>query len=104
MKIIYYQNGEIVGSFDNRILETEKITKINNLKEYTTFLIRSKVEQHEEMNCANGLYDNEPEKKNFILNWVKECRSFYLMKKEEILSANTIDNLDNISILKIFDE
>jgi hypothetical protein len=100
MKIIYYQNGEIIGSYDDRTLESEKNIKINILKEYTTSLIRSKIEQHEEINCANGLYDNEPEKKNSIINWLIECRNFYLLKKEEILSTNTIENLDNISISK----
>ena len=101
MKIIYYhENGNVIGAYDGRTLESEKNEKINILREYTTHLIRSKVDVHEEINCANGLYDSEPEKKAFILDWLKECRDFYLNKKSLILAANTLDNLDEIIIYK----
>lgn len=101
MKTIYYhENGEVLGVHDNRTVQSEKDFKINILKEYITSLIRSKIEIHEEINCANGLYDDEPQKKDFILNWLKECRDFYLEKKALILAANTLASLDQIQIDK----
>lgn len=100
MKIINYYNGNIVGQVDNRTLQEEKNLKIELLREYTTYLIRSKIDMHEELNCANGLYDNEIEKKQFILNWLTECRNFYLNKKTEILGCSTLNNLDNIYFKK----
>lgn len=98
MKNLLYQNGQILGLVGERILQDEILEKIKILQDLTTEYISLKVQDFEQLNAANGIYDDSPEKKEFIINWIKKCRDFYLLKKNLILKASSIQELDNIRI------
>jgi len=89
-----YQNGQLVRVEDTRTL-TEAIEERKLVwADETTKLIRTKVTETDERNCANGIYDGE--KKAQILGWVNECRNKYLACKAIALNCTTNEEVDAI--------
>lgn len=89
-----YQNGQLVKVEDTRTL-TEAIEERKLVwADETTKLIRTKVTETDERNCANGIYDGE--KKAQILGWVNECRNKYLACKAIALNCTTNEEVDAI--------
>lgn len=90
----YYQAGKLVRVEDTRTL-SEAIEERKELwAELTTKLIRTKVTETDERNCANGIYDGL--KKAQILGWINECRNKYLACKAIALSCTTNEEIDAI--------
>lgn len=90
----YYQNGKLVRVEDTRTL-TEAIEERKLVwADETTKLIRTKVTETDERNCANGIYDGE--KKAQILGWINECRNKYLACKAIALNCTTNEQVDAI--------
>jgi len=89
-----YQNGQLVKVEDIRTLveaiEERKLVWADE----TTKLIRTKVTETDERNCANGIYDGE--KKAQILGWINECRNKYLACKTIALDCTTNEEVDAI--------
>lgn len=62
--------------------------------EQTTKLIRTKVTETDERNCANGIYDGD--KKLQILDWINQCRNKYLACKATASACTTNEEVDAI--------
>jgi len=90
----YYLDGVLVKVEDTRTLveaiEERKLVWADE----TTKLIRTKVTETDERNCANGIYDGE--KKAQILGWINECRNKYLACKATVLNCSTNEQVDAI--------
>jgi len=90
----FYQNGQLVRVEDTRTL-SESIEEIKGVwAEQTTKLIRTKVTETDERNCANGIYDGD--KKAQILDWINECRNKYLACKTTASACTTNEEVDAI--------
>ena len=89
-----YQNGQLVKVEDTRTLAEAIDERKLVWADETTNLIRTKVTETDERNCANGIYDGE--KKAQILAWVKECRDKYLACKATALNCTTNEEVDAI--------
>jgi hypothetical protein len=90
----FYQNGELVKVEDTRTLAEAIEERKEVWAEQTTRLIRTKVTETDERNCANGIYDEE--KTAQILGWVRECRNKYLACKVTALNCTTNEEVDAI--------
>jgi hypothetical protein len=90
----YYQNGQLVRVEDTRTLSEAIEERKEVWAEQTTKLIRTKVTETDERNCANGIYEGE--KKAQILGWVKECRDKYLACKAAASACKTNEEVDAI--------
>jgi hypothetical protein len=90
----HYQNGQLVKVEDTRTL-TEAIEERKEVwAEQVTKLIRTKVTEVDERNCANGIYDEE--KRAQILGWINECRNKYLSCKAIAFNCTTNEEIDAI--------
>jgi len=90
----YYQNGQLVRVEDTRTL-AESIEEMKEVwAEQTTKLIRTRVTETDERNCANGIYEGE--KKEQILRWINECRNKYLACKATASACTTNEEVDAI--------
>ena len=90
----YYQNGQLVRVEDTRTL-SESIEEMKEVwAEQTTKLIRTKVTETDERNCANGIYDGD--KKAQILGWINQCRNKYLACKATASACTTNEEVDAI--------
>ena len=89
-----YQNGRLVKVEDTRTfveaIEERKLVWADE----TTKLIRTKVTETDERNCANGIYNEE--KKAQIIAWINECRNKYLACKASALNCTTSEQVDAI--------
>jgi hypothetical protein len=90
----YYQDGRLVSVEDTRTLSEAIDERKEVWAEQTTRLIRTKVTETDERNCANGIYSDE--KKEQILGWIKECRDKYLECKSIALICTTNEEVDSI--------
>jgi len=90
----YYQDGQLVKTEDTRTLAEAIEERKLVWAEQTTKLIRTKVTETDERNCANGIYDDE--KKAQILGWINECRNKYLACKVNALNCTTNEEVDAI--------
>jgi len=90
----YYQNGQLVKVEDTRTLAEAIEERKLVWAEQTTKLIRTKVTEVDERNCANGIYDEE--KKAQIIGWINECRNKYLACKANALNCTTNEEVDAI--------
>jgi hypothetical protein len=90
----FYQNGELVRVEDTRTLAEAIEERKEVWAEQTTKLIRTRVTETDERNCANGIYADE--KKAQILNWINECRNKYLACKATALNCTTNEEIDAI--------
>ena len=90
----YYEDGELVKVEDTRTLSEAIEERKQVWADETTKLIRTKVTETDERNCANGIYDAD--KKAQILGWVKECRNKYLACKATALNCVTNEEVDAI--------
>jgi hypothetical protein len=90
----YYQDGQLVRVEDTRTLHEAIEERKEVWAELTTKLIRTKVSEVDERNCANGFYDEE--KKAQILGWINECRNKYLACKSIALNCTTNEEVDLI--------
>jgi len=90
----YNHLGQLISREDTRTLEEAIAERKQIWGEFTTKLIRTKVTETDERNCANGIYDGE--KKAQILGWVKECRDKYLACKAIALNCTTNEEVDAI--------
>lgn len=89
-----YQNGQLVKVEDTRTLAEAIEERKLVWADETTKLIRTKVTEVDERNCANGIYDGE--KKAQILGWINECRNKYLACKAIALNCTTNEEVDAI--------
>jgi hypothetical protein len=89
-----YQNGQLVKVEDTRTLAEAIEERKLVWADETTKLIRTKVTEVDERNCANGIYDGE--KKAQIINWINECRNKYLACKAAALNCTTNEEIDAI--------
>ena len=90
----YYQDGQLARVEDTRTLSEAIEERKEVWAEQTTKLIRTKVTETDERNCANGIYEGE--KKAQILGWVKECRDKYLACKATASACKTNEEGDAI--------
>jgi hypothetical protein len=90
----YYQDGQLVKVQDTRTLAEAIEERKLVWADETTKLIRTKVTETDERNCANGIYDGE--KRAQILGWVKECRDKYLACKATSSACKTNEEVDAI--------
>lgn len=90
----FYQAGQLVIVEDTRTLAEAIEERKEVWAELTTKLIRTKVTEVDERNCANGIYEGE--KKAQILGWVNECRNKYLACKAIALNCTTNEEIDAI--------
>ena len=90
----YYQDGKLVRIEDTRTLPEAIDERKEVWAELTTKLIRTKVSEVDERNCANGIYDGE--KKAQILGWINECRNKYLACKATASACTTNEEVDAI--------
>lgn len=89
-----YQNGQLVKVEDTRTLVEAIEERKQVWADETTKLIRTKVTETDERNCANGIYGGE--KKTQILGWINECRNKYLACKATALACTTNEQVDAI--------
>jgi hypothetical protein len=89
-----YQNGQLVKVEDNRTLAEAIEERKLVWADETTKLIRTKVTEVDERNCANGIYEGE--KKAQILSWINECRNKYLACKATASACSTNEEVDAI--------
>jgi hypothetical protein len=89
-----YQNGQLVKVEDTRTLAEAIEERKLVWADETTKLIRTKVTETDERNCANGIYDGE--KKAQILGWINECRNKYLACKATASACTTNEGIDAI--------
>ena len=89
-----YQNGQLVRVEDTRTLAEAIEERKLVWADETTKLIRAKVTETDERNCANGIYEGE--KKAQILGWINECRNKYLDCKAIALNCTTNEEVDAI--------
>jgi hypothetical protein len=89
-----YQNGQLVKVEDTRTLAEAIEERKLVWADETTKLIRTKVTEVDERNCANGIYEGE--KKAQILGWINECRNKYLACKAIALNCTTNEEVDAI--------
>ena len=89
-----YQNGQLVKVEDTRTLAEAIEERKLVWADETTKLIRTKVTEVDERNCANGIY--EQEKKAQILGWINECRNKYLACKATASACATNEEVDAI--------
>lgn len=89
-----YQNGKLVKVEDTRTLAEAIEERKLVWADETTKLIRTKVTEVDERNCANGIYEGE--KKAQILGWINECRNKYLACKAIALNCMTNEEVDAI--------
>lgn len=89
-----YQNGKLVKVEDTRTLPEAIEERKLVWADETTKLIRTKVTETDERNCANGIYDGE--KKAQILGWINECRNKYLACKATASACTTNEEVDLI--------
>ena len=89
-----YQNGQLVRVEDTRTLAEAIEERKLVWADETTKLIRTKVTEIDERNCANGIYEGE--KKAQILGWINECRNKYLACKAIALNCTTNEEVDAI--------
>ena len=89
-----YQNGHLVRVEDTRTLAEAIEERKLVWADETTKLIRTKVTEIDERNCANGIYEGE--KKAQILGWINECRNKYLACKAIALNCTTNEEVDAI--------
>ena len=89
-----YQNGQLVKIEDTRTLAEAIEERKLVWADETTKLIRTKVTETDERNCANGIYEGE--KKAQILGWINECRNKYLACKAIALNCTTNEEVDAI--------
>jgi len=90
----YYQDGVLVKVEDTRTLAQAIEERKLVWAEQTTKLIRTKVTETDERNCANGIYEGE--KKEQILGWINECRNKYLACKATASACTTNEEVDAI--------
>jgi hypothetical protein len=90
----YYQAGQLVRVEDTRTLSEAIEERKEVWAEQTTKLIRTKVTETDERNCANGIYEGE--KKEQILGWINECRNKYLACKATASACKTNEEVDAI--------
>ena len=90
----YYQDGQLVKVEDTRTLAEAIEERKLVWADETTKLIRTKVTETDERNCANGIYEGE--KKVQILGWINECRNKYLACKAIALNCTTNEEVDAI--------
>jgi hypothetical protein len=90
----HYQDGQLVRVEDTRTLSEAIEERKEVWAELTTKLIRTKVTETDERNCANGIYEGE--KKAQILGWINECRNKYLACKAIALNCMTNEEVDAI--------
>ena len=90
----YYQDGQLVRVEDTRTLSEAIEERKQVWAEQTTKLIRTKVTEIDERNCANGIYDEE--KKVQIIAWINECRNKYLACKAAATTCTTNEQVDAI--------
>lgn len=90
----YYQDGQLVRVEDTRTLSEAIEERKEVWAEQTTKLIRTKVTEVDERNCANGIYEGE--KKAQILVWINECRNKYLACKTTASACTTNEEVDAI--------
>ena len=90
----YYQDGQLVRVEDTRTLSEAIEERKEVWAEQTTKLIRTKVTETDERNCANGIYEGE--KKEQILGWINECRNKYLACKATASACTTNEEVDAI--------
>lgn len=89
-----YQNGQLVKVEDTRTLVEAIEERKQVWADETTKLIRTKVTEVDERNCANAIYDGE--KKAQILGWINECRNKYLACKAAASACTTNEQVDAI--------
>ena len=89
-----YQNGQLVKVEDTRTLAEAIEERKLVWADETTKLIRTKVTEVDERNCANGIYEGE--KKAQILGWINECRNKYLACKATASACTTNEQVDAI--------
>ena len=89
-----YQNGQLVKVEDSRTLAEAIEERKLVWADETTKLIRTKVTEVDERNCANGIYEGE--KKAQILGWINECRNKYLACKATASACTTNEEVDAI--------
>ena len=89
-----YQNGQLVKVEDTRTLAEAIEERKLVWADETTKLIRTKVTEVDERNCANGIYEGE--KKAQILGWINECRNKYLACKATASACTTNEEVDAI--------
>jgi hypothetical protein len=93
----YYYNGELVNVSDDRSL-ADCLEERKLIWSYQcTEAIRSQVTDYEERNVANGIYDNEQDKKQSILNWIIACRNQYILCKNQSSTCITNTDIDAIN-------
>lgn len=90
----YYQDGQLVRVEDTRTLSEAIEERKAVWADETTKLIRTKVTETDERNCANGIYDGD--KKAQILGWINECRKKYLACKATATTCTTNEEIDSI--------
>ena len=90
----YYQDGQLIRVEDIRTLAEAIEERKAVWAEQTTKLIRTKVTETDERNCANGIYQGE--KKEQILGWINECRNKYLACKATASACATNEEVDAI--------
>jgi len=90
----YYQDGQLVRVEDTRTLSEAIEERKQVWADETTKLIRTKVTETDERNCANGIYDGD--KKAQILGWINECRNKYLACKATAITCTKNEEIDSI--------
>jgi hypothetical protein len=90
----YYQDGQLVRVDDTRTLAEAIEERKGVWADETTKLIRTKVTETDERNCANGIYQGE--KKAQILGWITDCRNKYLACKSTASACTTNKQVDAI--------
>ena len=90
----YYQDGQLVKVEDTRTLAEAIEERKLVWADETTKLIRTKVTETDERNCANGIYDGD--KKAQILGWINQCRNKYLACKATASRCTKNEEIDSI--------
>jgi thymidine phosphorylase len=90
----YYQDGQLIRVEDTRTLSEAIEERKAVWADETTKLIRTKVTETDERNCANGIYQGE--KKAQILGWINECRNKYLACKATAITCTKNEEIDSI--------
>lgn len=93
----YNYNGIPIEECNRPSLEHVKNSRINDLRNETTNLIREKVADYDESNAALGILT--PEETESIKNHIISCRKAYKIAKEKVLKSESFEEIATIYVI-----
>ena len=98
MKILTYNDGQLVSVTDNRNLQEAQAENIDQFRSLVSELLtKAKIDTATQQNAALGIY--EPARCEAIKNYIAACRNEYLRCKALILASTSNDEADSVTFI-----